>query len=239
MNKLIASLILIGLTFSSPAYSAVSQNYSEKILAQEHLFADKEECTNKVVITNLRNILCKGNILKIAFDCEFWSHKAKAGNKICFSFLESVYTQEGTLIIPAGTKVQATVLQIEKQKVFNKNARVYLRYDNIILPNCQSQNLNAKTHTKDGTLKEGAWHTAGKLAASTLGLGAIGAGAGVGFSFIPNPAKIGTGLAIGIPVGCSVGLIVGLVTPGVKYHAKQCEYIKIILCDELSLPKCE
>ena len=97
----------------------------------------------------------------------------------------------------------------------------------------------AKTYTKDGSLKEGPWHTAGKIAASTIGLGAVGAGAGVGFAFIPNPAKIGTGLAVGIPVGCSVGLLVGLVTPGVKYHAKAGEFINIILCEELSLPKCE
>ena len=141
MNKLIASLILIGLTFSSPAFCAVCNNTQEIALAEEHLFVDKNDCTNKVVVTNLRNILCKGNILKIAFDCDFWSDKAKAGNKICFSFLESVYTQEGTLIIPCGTKVQATVLKVEKQKIFNKNARVYLRYDNIVLPNCQSQML--------------------------------------------------------------------------------------------------
>ena len=106
----------------------------------------------------------------------------------------------------------------------------------IVLPNNVSTCLEAKTYTKDGTLKEGPWMTAGKLAASTVGLGAIGAGAGVGFSFIPNPAKIGTGLAIGIPVGASVGLVAGLLTPGLKYHAKAGEKIKIILCDELSLP---
>ena len=134
------------------------------------------------------------------------------------------------------TKIIATVINIEKPKKFNKNAKVYLRYDCIILPNCDGLSINAKTCTKDGTLKEGPWMTAGKLAASTVGLGAIGAGAGVGFAFIPDPAKIGTGLAIGIPVGASVGLVAGLLTPGLKYHAKAGEKIRIVLCDELSLP---
>ena len=207
-----------------------------QILKEEFLFPEKNCTTRKVFITNNSNTLCRGNVLKIAFDCKFCSEKSKAGDRISFSFPESIYTQEGTLIIPANTKVYATVINIDKPKKFNKNARVYLRYDCIVLPNYTPANLEAKTFTKDGTLKEGPWMTAGKLAASTIGLGAIGAGAGVGFAFIPDPAKIGTGLAIGIPVGASVGLLTGLLTPGLKYHAKAGEKIKIILCEELSLP---
>ena len=97
--------------------------------------------------------------------------------------------------------------------------------------------MSAKPLTKDGSLKEGPWMTTGKLALYTIGLGCVGAGAGVGFSFIPNPAKIGVGLAVGIPVGCTVGLITGLITPGLKYHAKKGEIVTITLCEPLGLPK--
>lgn len=232
MKKLIALSLILSMNMPVLAQTVAQ----EQILKEEFLFPEKNCTTRKVVLTDKRNILCKGNILKIAFDCKFWSEKSKAGDKISFSFPESVYTQEGTLIVPAGTKVIATVINVEKPKKFNKNARVHLRYDCIVIPNYNPQDIEAKTFTKDGTLKEGPWMTAGKLAASTIGMGAIGAGAGVGFAFIPNPAKIGTGLAIGIPVGASVGLIGGLLTPGLKYHAKAGEKIKIILCDELSLP---
>jgi hypothetical protein len=232
MKKIICLTLLLILNTSAFAETCVQ----EQVLREEFLFPEKNCTERKVVITNNRNILCKGNVFKIAFDCKFSSENVKAGDKISFSFLESIYTQEGTLIIPACTKVYATVINIEKPKIFNKNARVYLRYDCIELPNYTPANINAKTFTKDGSLKEGPWMTAGKVAASTIGLGAVGAGAGVGFAFIPNPAKIGTGLAIGIPVGASVGLLTGLVTPGLKYHAKAGEKIKIILCEELSLP---
>ena len=75
------------------------------------------------------------------------------------------------------------------------------------------------------------------LVAYTLGLGVVGAGAGTGFAFIPNPAKLGVGYAIGIPVGTTVGLITGLITPGLKYHAKQGEEIPIILCEDLCINK--
>ncbi len=244
MKKLIIIINLLSLL--SPAY-AQTQEYctkpqeqvlcQEQILREEHLFAEKNAPCNKVIITNLRNILCKGDVLALAFECKFWSDKSKAGDRVNFLVPENIYTQEGTLIIPACSKVVATVIKIEKQRFPNKNARVHLKFDCLILPDGSTIAMYAKPFTKDGTLKEGPWMTAGKLTASTLGLGIAGAGAGVGFSFIPNPAKIGTGLAIGIPIGCTVGLITGLVTPGLKYHAKQGEIIKIILCDNLAVKK--
>ena len=214
-------------------------NLQEQVISEQHMFLEKNAPCDKVIITNLRNIICKGNVFQIVFDCKFWSDKAKAGDRVNFSAPESIYTQEGTLLIPACSKLVATVIKIDKPRKFNKNARVYLKFECLVLPDGTAISMSAKPFTKDGSLKEGPWMTAGKLAASTLGLGIAGAGAGVGFAFIPDPAKIGTGLAVGIPVGCSVGLITGLLTPGLKYHAKAGESIKIILCDNLCIKKIE
>lgn len=236
MKKLFAALLVM--FFALPA-SAATCPATETIISEQHMFAEKGAQSDKVVITNLHNIICKGNVFQIVFDCKFWSDKQKAGDRVNFSVPDAIYTQEGTLLIPANSKIVATVLKIEKQRKFNKNARVYLKFECIVLPDGSAVAMSARPFTKDGSLKEGPWMTAGKLAASTVGLGAIGAGAGVGFAFIPNPAKIGTGLAIGIPIGCTVGLITGLVTPGLKYHAKAGEAVKIILCDDLCLKKIE
>ena len=234
--KRLLMLFAILLLVSYPVYSA-DCNCQEQILSEQHMFSEKNAPCDRVVVTNLRNIICKGNVFQIVFDCKFWSDKQKAGDRVNFTVPEAIYTQEGTLLIPACSKVVGTVLKIEKPRVFNKNARVYFKFECIVFPDGSAMAMSAKPFTKDGTLKEGPWMTAGKLAASTVGLGVAGAGAGVGFAFIPNPAKIGTGLAIGIPIGCSVGLITGLVTPGLKYHAKAGESIKLILCDDLCLCK--
>lgn len=234
MKRLFAIFILI--CFNLPVFA---QEYpcQEQIIAVEHLFEEKGAQTNQVTITNLRNIICKGNAFKVTFDCELWSEKAKTGERVNFSVPEAIYTKEGTLIIPACSKVVGTIIKIQKQRIPNKNARVYINFECLILPDGTAISMSAKPCTQDGTLKEGPWMTAGKLAASTLGLGVAGAGAGVGFAFIPNPAKIGTGLAIGIPIGCSVGLITGLITPGLKYHAKAGEAVTLILCENLSISR--
>ncbi len=217
--------------------SVYADECNEQVLAREHMFCEKGALSNAVTITNLRNIICKGNVFKVAFDCKFWSECVKAGERVNFSVPGAIYTQEGTLLIPACSKVVGTVIRIEKQRIPNKNARVYLNFEYLILPDGTAIQMSAKPLTKDSSLKEGPWHTAGKLFAYTLGLGIVGAGAGTGFAFIPNPAKLGVGYAIGIPVGTTVGLITGLITPGLKYHAKAGEEIPIILCEDLCINK--
>lgn len=209
----------------------------EKTLAIEHLDVHKKAPCNVVTITNLRNIVEKGNVLQFVFDEKYYSKCSKAGELVNFVVPQALYTTEGTLILPCGTKIVAEVTNVEKPKWFNKNARVSLIFRKIVFPDNTCIDIKARPFTKDCKLKEGPWTTAGKLTLSTLTLGAAGAGAGVGFAFIPNPAKIGTGLAIGIPVGCSVGLVLGLITPGCHYKAKKGEAVYAILLDQLSICK--
>lgn len=201
----------------------------------EHLDVHKEAPCNEVIINNLQRIVKEGNVLEFAFNDGFYSKCQKAGDIVHFIVPESIYTCEGTLILPANAKVIAEVTKIEKPKIFNKNARVSLAFRKILFCDGTCIDIKARPFTDDCKLKEGPWMTAGKLLLSTIGLGAIGAGSGVGFAFIPNPAKIGTGLAIGIPVGAGVGLVTGLITPGLHYRAKCGERVYAVLLDEFTV----
>ena len=122
MKRLIALLILFSI--SAPSFAAIGTPMQEQVLARQHLFAEKDAQSDSVVVTNMRNVVCKGNVFNVVFDCKLWSEKAAAGQKIMFSFPEAVYTQEGTLVIPACTKISATLIKIQKQCKFNKNARI-------------------------------------------------------------------------------------------------------------------
>ena len=230
MKKIIILSAFLFLTPQCYADDAVYPKY-------EHLFEEEKCSCNQVIIDCEKNILCKGNILEVEFECPYKSECSNAGDKVTFLIKDAVYTKEGTLLIPANSKILATVIKIKKQRVPNKNARVYFSFNCLETPDGTLYDMKAVPNTKDASLKEGPWMTTGKLVSYTLGFGIIGAGAGTGFAFIPNPAKLGAGFAIGIPVGTSVGLITGLITPGLKYHAKQGEEIKIILCDNLELEK--
>jgi len=214
-----------------------SEYLNEQILAVEHLNVSKKAPVNTVNITTTKNIISKDNLLEVEFSEKYWSKLSKTGEYVHFDVAENIYTKEGTLVLPEGTKLIAEVTEIIKPKVFNKNARVKFNFRQIILPSGQTVNISAIPY-KDGYLKEGPWMTTGKLAAWTVGLGIVGAGAGTGFAFIPAKAALGTGFAIGIPVGCGVGLITGLVTPGLHYRAKRGEDVLILLNNDTAIPKC-
>lgn len=203
----------------------------------EHLDVTKKAPTNEVKVNNVQSVIAEGNVLVVSFEDKFKSEEHQVGDIVTFVAEEDICTVEGTLVIPAGTKFVAQINEIQKEKWFNKNARVYPQLCKIVLPDGRQMAFNAKPFTKDYSLKEGPWMTAGKLLAYTAGGAAVGTGAGVGFAFIPDPQKIGTGIAIGAPVGAAVGLVTGLVTPGLKYHAKAGEDIYVILLDDAAIAK--
>lgn len=208
---------------------------SETVLGTEHLNLVKEAPNNKVTITNLRKIVDKGNVIIVAFDEKFFSKKHNAGDIVNFVLPEALYTEEGTQLLPGGTKIVAEITRIQKPRKFNKNARVHLIFKSIVTPDGQCIEMCGKPFTKDGTLKEGPWMTFWKLFLSTVSGGLVGAGAGTGFAFIHTPARLAVGFAVGIPVGCSVGLVVGLLTPGLHYKAKKGEQVMVILLDDASI----
>ena len=210
-------------------------NNAEYIIAEEHLDVTKKAPCDTVVITNKRDIIKSGNVLLVAFDEKYFSKVSQAGEVVNFVAKENLYTREGSLVFPANTKFVADVIKIQKPKWFNKNARVYMMINQVILPDGRTYSMYAKPFTSDYSLKEGPWMTFGRLALYTLGLGAVGTGAGIGFGFIPNPAKLGTGVAIGTPIGCAVGLAMGLILPGLHYKAKKGEQVYFILTDDSSI----
>ena len=203
----------------------------------EHLDVTRKAPNNEVAINNIQSTINQGNVLVVAFEDKFKSEEHKAGDVVTFFADKDICTEEGTLIIPAGTKFVAQINEIQPPKKFNKNARVYPQLTKIILPNGKELAFNAKPFSKDYSLKEGPWMTTGKLLLCTAAGAAVGTGAGVGFAFIPSPANIGTGVAIGTPVGAAVGLVTGLITPGLQYHAKAGENIYVILLDDAVISK--
>lgn len=238
MIKKIFSIFTISTILFSQLNIVCFSSCCEKTIALEHLDVHKNAPCNLVTITNLRKIVQQGNVLQFIFDEGYFSKCSQAGELVHFTVPQALYTTEGTLLLPCGTKIVAEVINIEKPKIFNKNARVSLIFRKILFPDNTCIDIKARPFTKDYKLKEGPMTTLGKLTLSTLSLGILGAGAGVGFAFIPNPAKIGTGLAIGIPIGAGVGLLTGLITPGCHYKAKKGEAVFAILIDNLCINNC-
>ncbi len=207
----------------------------EKVLGTEHLDVSSKATTDVVTITSLRKIIKEGNVLKVDFNDLFKSKKAGEGDVVEFIFPENVYTEEGTLVIPAESKLYATVVEIIPAKWFNKNARVALDFNKLQLADGRIMSFKGVVTDKDGYLKEGPWETAGKVSAYTLGGAAIGAGTGIAIGASNDRKYINEGLGIGIPVGGGVGLIAGLVTKGLNFVGHEGETVYVKLLEDVSV----
>ena len=234
MNNILASLLIFCLLgFNITPIFAADCCSPEQIISREHFDITKKAPVNTVTITNYRKIICEKNVLAINFECKFYSRKARAGDVINFLIPENIYTVEGTLVLPACSKIVAEITKVQHSKWFNENARVRLTFRCLVLPDGRMMPICARTFTADGML--GSWGTTVRIVLSTLTFGVIGTGAGVGFGFIPSPSKIGVGLAVGIPTGLGVGLLSALINKGLQYKAKAGEQIFIILTSDTSV----
>ncbi|MBQ3311969.1 S-layer homology domain-containing protein [bacterium] len=205
----------------------------ERILRVEHLDVLKDAPNNEVTITNLRKIILRGNVLKIYYDQDYASSKSTPGEIVNFIFKDDVYTKEGTLVIPKGSRTYGEVIKVLDPEKLNTNAAVYMIFKKIDFPDGRSVEIKAIPFTEHNVLEEGPLKSFAKVAGWTVAGAGAGAGAGIGLGATAN--AIGRGLAIGLPIGSCVGLLTGMVTPGLNYRASKGEAIYIILTEDVSI----
>ena len=176
------------------------------------------------------------NTIPAVFAEDFNSKYAKVGDEVVFILSDCLMTQEGTVILPASTKIVAEICNLERPKSFNRSGKVYLDFKYIELPDGTPKYINAKLFNKKDFLSRGKLNALGKGLGSTLGGMAIGTGAGCGIGVAAGSVIVG-GFAIGMPVGFAIGAAAGLLTPGLYYKAKAGDKVYIQLLDNLVIEK--
>lgn len=204
----------------------------EYVLSVEHLDNYGVAAVDRVSITNLRRIILAKNVFKVSFVDSFNSTKVQIGDVIPFYFKKDVVTKEGTLIIPADTKLYATVAELRDKDWINKNAEVYLHFTKMVFPNGHEYPFIARVlNNQEGVLSENKWL---KPLEYTVAGAAIG-GVAVGLPIGAANDRSGDGMAIGFPVGAGVGLVTGFLTPGVNFKARANEDVLVELKVDCSL----
>ena len=204
----------------------------EYILSVEHLDDYGRAVVDRVNITNLRMIILAKNVFKVSFVESFNSKKHNIGDVIPFYFKKDVVTKEGTLVIPANTKLYATIEELRDKRWINKNSEVYLHFTKMVFPNGHEYPFIARVlNDHEGVLVENYWL---KPLEYTLAGAAIG-GVAVGLPVGEANHRSGDGMAIGFPAGAGVGAIAGFLTPGVNFKARANEDVLIELKVDCSL----
>ena len=214
---------------------AVKEQYVSKEVLQsvEHLNVTKKATVDEVQITNQNKIVLAGNIIKGYFYTYFSSKEANVGDTVTFTAKKDVFTEEGTLVIPAGTTMLSKITSIEPKKWWNKNDKVTVEFEKLVLPNGVCTPFNANILNHNGVLTENRW---AKPVAYTVGGALVGGGVGVGIASFTGHHHYGNGVAIGTPVGAGLGLLTGLTTPGRTYKANDNDYVWLELTKDLVIP---
>ena len=233
LNRAEAAVLLYKL---KQQINAVKKQYvsDEMVLSTEHLDVTKKAEVDEVQITNQRKIVLAKNIIKGYFYTYFSSKDAQVGDTVTFTAKNDIYTEEGTLVIPAATTMKATITSIEPKKWWNKNDKVTVEFDTMTLPTGVTVPFKADVVNNGGVLTENRW---AKPVGYTLGGALVGAGAGIGIANMAgHDDSTDSGVAIGAPVGAGVGLLTGLTTPGRTYKANDGDYVWLELTQDLSIP---
>ena len=218
--------------YEASAEQKAQQEPSEYVLSVEHLQEYDKAVVDRVNITNLRRIILAKNVFRVAFAEKFNSTKVNIGDPIVFYFKKDVITKEGTLIIPANTKLYGTIEELRDKKWLNKNAEVYVHITKMVFPNGNEYPFIARVlNNYEGVLKENSWL---KPLEYTVAGAAIG-GAAIGLPVGESEHRSGDGMAIGFPTGAGVGLLAGWLTPGVNFKAHPGEEVLVELKVDCSL----
>lgn len=220
---------------------APSQAYCatvEKPYIIEHLPTHKGSSVNMVKVTQSTATIIANNVLKVIFTGDFNSKTACDNDVIALSLPNGLTTCEGRQLLPCGTQVVGRIQCVQKPKWANRNAKVYVVFDRLVLPNCACVPMCARVYGKDCVLKRSSWAAVGKAAAYTVGLFGVGTGLGAAIGAAAHSMGNGAGfgaLAFGMPIGGGVGLLVGTLTPGLHYKAKCGKPVYIQLAQDLEL----
>lgn len=196
----------------------------------------KKSPTNLVKNTETTIDVASYNVLPLVFAQDFTSKTAKLGDEIVFLTKDDIVTTEGTLVLPAGSHIVATITDLKKPKSFNRSGKVYLTFNSVQIDGEKEIPLNAKVFSKKEFLSRGKLNALGKSVGSLFGGLAVGTAAGCGIGIAAGAVVVG-GLAIGLPIGVGVGVLGGSLTPGLYYKAKAGDSINIQLVTNLVIDK--
>ncbi len=240
MKKIIAMLLCgLMISISIPAGIVFAEDDCDCV-SVEHLQLPKKLAkktpTDIVNSTATETEILPYNTLQVSFAQDFTSKYAKVGDELVFILDDCLKTNEGTVVLPASTKIVAEICDVVRPKAFNRSGKIYLNFKYLELPDGTQKSIDAKLFNNKDFLSRGKLNALGKGLGSTLGGMAVGTAAGCGIGIAANAVIIG-GFAIGMPIGFAVGAAAGLVTPGLYYKAKAGDKVLIQLLDSVVIEK--
>ena len=163
-------------------------------------------------------------------------------------YLESVYPVviQGRILIPPGTYVSGTVTHVKRPGRIKGKGELFLRFDNMILPNGTIRDFTARIGALDGRSPEGFDRDEGKITSEPDKGGDAGtvaqttaAGTSVGAIAGAVGGRAGMGIGIGAAAGAAAGLATILATRGPEALLEKGTQLDMVLDRDLHFTEAE
>ena len=187
------------------------------------------------------------------------------GSKIALSLINSVSTKHsvvgdrvyletvfpvvvnGKIAIPVGSSVVGTVTQIKKPGRVKGRGELYVRFDQIILPNGVTRDFRARMDGLDGNANSSVDRQEGKVTAEgnkkgdlqTIGEAASAGAAGGGLIGGLGAGHPGLGVGIGAGAGAAAGMIGVLLSRGPDAVLEKGATVEMVLDRSISFTEAE
>lgn len=161
-----------------------------------------------------------GTLIPLVLINSISSKHAREGDKV---YLESVYpvVVEGRILVPSGAYVSGSVTSVQRTGRIKGRGELYLRFEQVILPNGVIRDLTGRVGALDGRSPENFDREEGKISASGDKIGDAGdvaqttaAGTSIGAIAGAASGNVTRGLGIGAAAGAAAGLARVLLTRG-------------------------
>ena len=163
-------------------------------------------------------------------------------------YLESVYPilVDGKIVIPVGAYVSGTVTQVKRPGRVKGRGELYIRFDNMILPNGVTRDFRARVGGLDGRASEDLDRKEGKITsegnkggdARNVGEAAAG-GATVGAIAGAAAGRTGLGVGVGAAAGAAAGLAGVLLSRGPEAVLAKGTQLDMVLDRDLTFTPAE
>jgi hypothetical protein len=189
---------------------------------------------NQVILRGNIATIQENSVIPTVLETSVSSELAKVGDTVIARVSQNVSTSQGTVLIPAGSKIIGAISYVEPAKFANRNASMNINFTILQLTNGQTFPLQASVATETGTIQAGSIKSnLGKGLLKTAG--GAGAGAVLGTALGAITGKTGKGAIYGTAIGGGLGALGAVLQQGGAIVLPSGEPLFIKLQSPLSL----
>jgi len=204
---------------TTPTYSTIVNQVSQ---------AAASGATTNIILQGEIATIQQNSIIPATLATPISSEIASIGDSIILNVSQNITTNQGVLLIPAGSSICGSITEVIPAKYANRNAKITINFNKITLPSGCSYPLSASIATESGSIEAGS--IKGQVLKGLLTtIGGAGAGAALGTALGAITGKTGKGAIYGTAIGGGLGAVGAVLASGgaIKIPSGEPVFIKL------------